>query len=129
MLLDNNTEKVMNLAYMVDDLKEIDKVRLAIYLLENLGFNTDYDITNFIKILKDVLEMLDLDSKNVITNFSKYKNLLLITSKYMELSLKEKKNFSVELLFNIYQFDFKNEEINILINQYLNVYEYCYSFN
>lgn len=34
MLLDSNTEKVINLALMIDDLKEIDKVRLAIHLLE-----------------------------------------------------------------------------------------------
>lgn len=34
MLLDSNTEKVINLALMIDDLKGIDKVRLAIHLLE-----------------------------------------------------------------------------------------------
>ena len=34
MLLDSNTERVMNLALMVDDLKGIDKVRLAIHILE-----------------------------------------------------------------------------------------------
>ena len=33
MLLDSNTEKVMNLVDMVDDLKGIDKIRLAIHLL------------------------------------------------------------------------------------------------
>ena len=53
MLLDNNTERVMNLALMVDDLKGIDKIRLAIHILEDLGFTPDYDITNFIKILKE----------------------------------------------------------------------------
>lgn len=34
MLLDSNTEKVINLALMIDYLKGIDKVRLAIHLLE-----------------------------------------------------------------------------------------------
>ena len=129
MLLDNNTERVMNLALMVDDLKGIDKIRLAIHILEDLGFTPDYDITNFIKILKEVLEILDSNSKNVITNFAKYKNLLFISAKYMELSTLEKQKFSVEMLFNIFQYDFKNEEINILINQELNVYDYCYSLN
>ena len=47
----------------------------------------------------------------------------------MELSLCEKKKFSVEMLFNIFQYDFKNEEINNKINQELNVYDYCYSLN
>ena len=33
MLLDSNTEKVMNLVDMIDDLKGIDKDKLAIHLL------------------------------------------------------------------------------------------------
>jgi len=129
MLLDNNTEKVMNLIEMFDNLKGVDKIRLAIHLLEDLGFTSDYDITDFIKVLKEVLEILDPESKKVITNFAKYKNILFISAKYMELSLEEKKKFSVEMLFNIFQYDFKNEEINTLINQELNVYDYCYSLN
>ena len=43
MLLSNNTERVMNLVDMVDDLKGIDKIRLAIQILENLYFSTDYN--------------------------------------------------------------------------------------
>ena len=128
MLLDSNTEKIMNLVDMIDDLKGIDKVRLAIHLLEESYFSTKYD-ENFIKLLNEVLEILDPDSKKVITNFAKYKNLLFISAKYMELSLSEKQKFSVEMLFNIFQYDFKNEEINTKINQQLNVYDYCYSLN
>ena len=96
---------------------------------EDLGFTPTYDINNFIKLLKNVLLILDPESKNVITNFAKYKNLLFISAKYMELSLLEKQNFLVELLFNIFQYDFNDEEINTIINQKLNVYDYCYSLN
>ena len=129
MLLDNNTERVMNLVEMVDDLSSIDKIRLAIHILEDLRFITDYNITNFIKILKEVLEILDPNSKKVITNFAKYKNLLFISAKYMELSTLEKQKFSVEMLFNIFQYNFKNNEINTKINHNLNVYDYYYSLN
>ena len=128
MLLDSNTERVMNLVDMIDDLKGIDKVRLAIHILEEKYFSTEYD-ESFIKLLKEILEILDPNSKKVITNFAKYKNLLFISAKYMELSLEEKKKFSVEMLFNIFQYDFKNEEINTKINQQLYVYDYCYSLN
>lgn len=128
MLLDSNTEKVMNLVDMVDDLKDIDKIRLAIHILEENYFSTEYD-ESFIKLLKEVLIILDPDSKKVITNFAKYKKLLFISAKYIELSLLEKQKFSVEMLFNIFQYDFKNEEINTKINQQLNVYDYCYSMN
>ena len=129
MLLDENTEKVIDLVNMFDNLNDIDKVRLAIHLLENLGFTPTYDIDSFIKLLKNVLLILDPKSKNVIINFAKYKKLLFISSKYMELSLEEKKKFSVEMLFNIFQYDFKNEKINNKINEQLNVYDYCYSLN
>lgn len=128
MLLENSTEKVMNLVEMIDNLKGIDKVRLAIHLLEESYFSTKYD-EEFITLLKEVLRILDPDSKKVITNFAKYKNLLFISARYMELSLLEKQKFSVEMLFNIFQYDFKNEEINTKINQELNIYDYYYSLN
>ena len=126
MLLDSNTERVMNLVDIVDDLKGIDKVRLAIHIIEENYFSTEYDET-FVKLLKEVLEILDPNSKRVIINFSKYTNLLFISAKYMELSLLEKQKFSVEMLFNIFQYDFNDEEINTKINQKLNVYDYYYS--
>ena len=128
MLLNSNTEQVMNLVDMIDDLKGIDKIRLAIHLLEESYFSTEYN-EKFIELLNETLEILDPNSKKVITNFAKYKNLLFISAKYMELSLEEKKKFSVEMLFNIFQYDFRNEEINTKINQQLNVYDYCYSLN
>lgn len=128
MLLENNTEKVMNLVDIIDDLKGIDKVRLAIHLLEESYFSTEYD-EEFIRLLKEVLEILDSNSKKVITNFAKYTNLLFISAKDMELSLLEKQKFLVEILFNIFQYDFENKKINTKINQQLNVYDYCYSLN
>jgi len=118
----------MNLADMIDDLKGIDNVGLAIHLLEEHYFFTKYD-ESFIRVLKEVLEILDSNSKKVITNFAKYKNLLFISAKYMELSLLEKQKFLVEILFNIFQYDFKNDEIKNKINQLLNVYDYYYSIN
>jgi hypothetical protein len=129
MLLNDNTERVINLVNMVDDLTDIDKIRLATHILENLGFTTDYDIQSFIKVLKEILVIIDPNSNKVITNFSKYKNLLFMSAKYMELSALEKQKFSVEMLFNIYESDFQNEDINTKINKQLNVYDYCYYLN
>ena len=129
MLLDNDTEKVINLVQILDDLNGIDKIRLAIHIFESLGFTTNYDIQRILKLLQEVLEIIEPNSKNKIINFSKYKNLLFISAKYMELSIEEKQKFSIELLFNIFQYDFKNEEINTKINTELNVYDYCYSLN
>ena len=129
MLLSNNTENVITLVNMVDKLSGIDKVRLAINLFENLEFVPNYNIDNFIKLFQEVLLILDPNSKKLITNSAKYNNLLFISAKYMELSLLEKRKFSVEMLFNIFQHDFNNNEINIKVNNQLNVYDYYYSLN
>lgn len=127
MLLENNTEKVIKLLNQFDDLKDIEKIRLAIHILENKNFNTHYNINNIIIVLKKVLNILDINSTNTIVNFSKYKNLLFIASKYLELSIEEKKYYSIEMLFNIYENDFHNDFINTLINDELLIYEYCYN--
>ncbi len=92
MLLENNTERVMNLVDIIDDLNGINKVRLAIHILEENYFSAEYD-ESFMRLLKEVLGILNQDYKKVITNFAKYKNLLFISAKYMELSLLEKQKF------------------------------------
>lgn len=72
MLLNNNTERVMDLIDMYDNLSNIDKVRLAIYLLENKGFDVDFNVENMIILLKEVLNKLDPSYSKIIVNFAKY---------------------------------------------------------
>ena len=127
MLLDNNTERVMDLIDMYDNLSNIDKVRLAIYLLENKNFDINFNIKDIIILLKEVLNKLDPSYSKTIVNFAKYKNLLFLSAKYLELTEKEKKNFSIEMLFNILETDFKDKVINKEINKHLYVYDYCYA--
>ena len=127
MLLENNTKKVIDLIHQFDNLSDIDKVRLAIYLLENKNFSVDFNVRDMIILLKQVLSALDPNYTKVITNFSKYKHLLFFSAKYLELTEKEKKHFSIEMIFNIYENDFKDKIINDEINNQLLVYDYCYS--
>ena len=127
MLLENNTKKVIDLIHQFDNLSDIDKVRLAIYLLENKNFSVDFNVRDMIILLKQILSILDPNYTKVITNFSKYKHLLFFSAKYLELTEKEKKHFSIEMIFNIYENDFKNKVINDEINNHLLIYDYCYS--
>ena len=127
MLLDKNSKKVIDLIQKYDNLSDIDKVRLAINLLENKNFSVDFNVRDMIILLKQVLNVLDPNYTKVITNFSKYKHLLFFSAKYLELNEKEKKHFSVEMIFNIYENDFKDKVINDEINNHLLVYDYCYS--
>ena len=127
MLLDKNTDKVIDLLDMYDNLSNIDKIRLAIYLLENKNFDINFNVKDMIILLKEVLNKLDPSYSKTIVNFAKYKNLLFLSAKYLELTEKEKKNFSIEMLFNIFETDFKNKVINKDINKHLYVYDYCYA--
>ena len=127
MLLDKNSQKVIDLIQKYDNLSDIDKIRLAIYLLENKNFSVDFNVRDMIILLKQVLSILDYNYTKVITNFNKYKHLLFFSAKYLELTEKEKKHFSIEMIFNIYENDFKDKIINDEINKHLLVYEYCYS--
>ena len=115
--------KVIDLIHQFDNLDDIDKIRLAIYLLENKNFN----VRDMIILLKQVLSVLDPSYTKVITNFSKYKHLLFFSAKYLELTEKEKKHFSIEMIFDIYETDFKDKIINEEINKHLLVYDYSYS--
>lgn len=127
MLLDNNTKKVFDLIDMYDNLSNIDKVRLAIYLLENKNFYINFNIKDIIILLKEVLNKLDSSNSKNIVNFAKYNHLLFFSAKYLELTEKEKKNFTIEMLFNLFETDFKDKNINKEINKHLNVYDYCYA--
>ena len=115
--------KVIGLIHQFDNLDDIDKIRLAIYLLENKNFN----VRDMIILLKQVLSALDPSYTKVVTNFSKYKHLLFFSAKYLELTEKEKKYFSIEMIFNIYEAVFKDKIINEEINKHLLVYDYSYS--
>ena len=126
MLLDSNTKKVIALLDMFDNLKNIDKVRLAIYLLENKNFDVNFNIKDMIILLAEILNKLEPSYSKTIVNF-KYKHLLFLSAKYLELDSIEKKKFSIEMLFNIYETDFKDKNINKEINKHLYVYDYCYS--
>ena len=51
----------------------------------NKGCPLQNNIPEFIKLLKEILLYLDPNYNKTITNFAKYKNLLFISSKYLEL--------------------------------------------
>ncbi len=126
MLLESNTINVIKLLHQFDVLSNIDKVRLALYITENKNFNTNFNTIDIIILLKQILTILNHKSSKKIINFSIYKHLLLFSAKYLELSVIEKKQFSIEILFNIYNTDFKNKKINKVIRKRLLIFDYGY---
>ena len=122
MLLENNSEKTIKLIDEFDKLNDIDKLRLSINTLESKY--TNYNFNNEIELLKNILSMLD-NSKAII-NFSKYQKLTYLKSKYIELNKDDKDRYIIEILFNIYDNDFDNQQINNLINKNVDIYNLTY---
>ena len=56
MLLNNNTNNVMELLDYFENLTNIDKLRLAIHLLDNKQFSINYNTNNFVN--KKYLEVV-----------------------------------------------------------------------
>lgn len=127
MLLDNNTKNVVKMINYFDKLNDEDKLRLAIHLLENKNFYTNFNIRDILILLKDIMRRLNTNYDNNIINYNKYKNLLILSAKYLELDDIEKKHFSIEMLFNIYENKFKDDNINLLINENLLIYDFSYN--
>ncbi|MBP3445434.1 MAG: hypothetical protein J6K23_05815 [Bacilli bacterium] len=75
-------------------------------------------------VLKDS-KRIDL-IEETLSKFKEKSNHLFFSAKYLELTEKEKKHFSIEMIFNIYENDFKYKIINEGINNHLLVYDYCY---
>lgn len=86
MLLSDNTNKVIDLLNMYDNLNDVDKIQLSIYLLENKNFSCSFNINELIILLKEILNNLDINYNKTIVNFNKYKHLVFLSSKYLELN-------------------------------------------
>lgn len=125
MLLDSNSKELFQLLIYFDDLSNIDKIKLAISLIEDSGFNLEIEKV-ILYYLKKVLSMLDDNYNKSLTNLTRNKILIFFLAKYMEFSKEDKKHFLIEVLFNIYSTNFGNIGINEVINNNLNVYEYYY---
>lgn len=91
MLLKDNSLNVLNLMKYFDDLNNVDKIRLAINILENKGFAINCNIDNIVIALKQVLAILDPNYINAIINLSKYINLVFLLAKNMELDYNDKR--------------------------------------
>lgn len=125
LLLDSNSKELFQLLIYFDDLSNIDKIKLAISLIEDSGFNLEIEKV-ILYYLKKVLSMLDDNYNKSLTNLTRNKILIFFLAKYMEFSKEDKKHFLIEVLFNIYSTNFGNIGINEVINNNLNVYEYYY---
>ena len=82
-------------------LSEVDKLRLAIHLLESNYLHSDIDRNYEIQKLEKRLIELDNSYATTIMNFNKYKVLTSLSAMFIELSKYDKDVFITEMLDNL----------------------------
>ena len=125
MLLEKNSERVIKLLKEFEKLGDIDMIKFGIVISESKYIN--YDMKKITSLLKEVLIMLDSKYEYTIFNFSRCKKIMLLSSNFIELNEEDKKHYLIEILFNIYENDFENLQINKLINSKLLIFNYANS--
>jgi len=97
-ILNFKSMKTLEILRCFKRLSEIDKLRLAIHLLESNYLHADINKEKEIQQLEERLIELDSNYATTITNFSKYIYLTVLFSMFMELSEYNKKIFATEML-------------------------------
>lgn len=102
-VLNYKSRKTIEILKYFRMLSEINKLRLAIHLLESKYLHLDIDKEQEIQKLKGELIQLDSTYITTIANFSKYKHLTLLSAQFMELSEYDKNILVIEMLDNIFE--------------------------
>jgi len=101
-ILNFKTMKTIDILKHFKKLNEVDKLRLAIHLLESKYLHLDIDRDKEIHKLETKLIALDNSYATTITNFSKYETLTFLSAQFMELSEYDKSILVTEMLDNIH---------------------------
>ena len=101
-ILNFKTMKTIDILKYFKKLSEVDKLRLAIHLLESKYLHLDIDKDEGIQQLEAKLIALDSSYATTITNFSKYKILTFLSAQFMELPEYDKNILVIEMLDNIH---------------------------
>ena len=102
-ILNYKSMKTLEILRCFKQLCEVDKLRLAIHLLENKYLHLEIDKVKEIQQLKEKLINLDSTYATTITNFNKYKYLTFLSALFMELSEYNKNILVTEMLEKIYK--------------------------
>jgi len=97
-ILNYKSMKTLEISRHFKELREIDKLRFAIHLLESKYLHLDIDKGKEIQRLEKRLIELDNSYATIITNFSNYKYLTFLSAMFMELSEYNKNILVIEML-------------------------------
>ena len=97
-ILNYKSMKTLEILRCFKQLCEVDKLRLAIHLLESKYLHLDIDKAREIQRLEERLINIDSTYATTITNFSKYKYLTFLSAMFMELSDYNRNIFIAEAL-------------------------------
>ncbi len=92
-------EKVKYLIDMINDMDLTNKLRLAICMSDSSYTNLKYDKPEMYKYFDTILKEIDEEYRTTLVNFAKYKLIMFVMAKIMEMT-KEDQNQVALYLFN-----------------------------
>ena len=103
MILNYKSMKTLEILRNFKRLCEVDKLKLAIHLLESKYLHLDIDKEREIQRLEKRLIALEPSYATTITNFNNYKYLTFLSAQFMELSNYNRNILVTEILENIFK--------------------------
>ena len=93
--------KVENVINIIKDMNIKDKLRLGICLSTNYWANILYNKTEMYEKFDTILKEVDEEYRTTLINFSKYKLVMFVMAKIMEMTIEQQNQIVLYLYNNI----------------------------
>ena len=100
-ILDVENEKVKYLIDMINDMDIKDKLRLAICMSQSKWSGLIYNTKGNFEKFDNMLKSIDEEYRTTLINFAKYKIVMFVMAKLMEMEITEQNKVALFLFNNI----------------------------
>ena len=100
-ILDVENEKVKYLIDMINDMDIKDKLRLAICMSQSKWSGLIYNTKENFEKFDNMLKSIDEEYRTTLINFAKYKIVMFVMAKLMEMEITEQNKVALFLFNNI----------------------------
>ncbi len=100
-ILDVENEKVKYLIDMINDMDIKDKLRLAICMSQSKWSGLIYNTKENFEKFDNMLKSIDEEYRTTLINFAKYKIVMFVMTKLMEMEITEQNKVALFLFNNI----------------------------
>ena len=109
-ILDVENEKVKYLIDMINDMDIKDKLRLAICMSQSKWSGLIYNTKENFEKFDNMLKSIDEEYRTTLINFAKYKIVMFVMTKLMEMEITEQNKVALFLFNNIKIYSYEEKK-------------------